>query len=152
MIRCKLRCLEVKDRLDCVRVELKPVIAKSPSYPGGSEENAKFWAATPSGEVELWFAPGSCLVTAIGGYVYAELVEDPAGDWEFSALIVRSTSRAPEFVMSYKHERPLRSGSIKLDIENQDAWPAVAAEKVGTRYRVEFVPADAPAPGDSTYP
>ena len=53
MIRCKLRCLEVKDRLDCVRVELKPVIAKSPSYPGGSEENAKFWAATPSGTLKV---------------------------------------------------------------------------------------------------
>lgn len=142
-VRAKFRVLEVKQRLEAVRVELKPVIAKGPNYPGGSEENARFWEATPAGEAGFWRKPDDPPMP-LGSYWYVDIVEDPAGPYILASVNCKMGSRE---VWLSEHR-----GDVKFDIHNCAAWPAFDLDRIGQKYRVVLTQADAPEPGAATYP
>jgi len=152
LIRCKLRVLEDKRRLDVRYLDLKPVIAKSATYPGGSEENARFFKATPTGQCELWYAPGAAPIADIGEYVYVDMNEDPAGDWTFADVKASTGARTPTLNLQYNHDRELRSAQLTLQIENPEAWAAFDLSRLGTRWLVSFVRAPSPEAGSFSYP
>lgn len=62
MFQAKFRVLSITEERDHrVRFILKPVTPNSPTMSWcteeKSEENARFWSATPSGEAEMWAKP-----------------------------------------------------------------------------------------------
>jgi hypothetical protein len=145
LIRAKFRVLEVKQRLETTRVEMKPVIAKSASWPGGCEENARFWEATPAGDAGFWFPDHeAAVVPAIRSYWYIDMVEDPNGAYVLASVTAREGSRE---VWLSSHR-----GDVKMDIHNRDVWPAFDLERIGKRWSVTLTPADAPAAGLHSYP
>lgn len=152
MIRAKFRVLEVKTRLEVVSVGMKPVIAKSDSYPGGSEENAKFWKATPTGDAVFWYGP-EAEIPSIGSYWYLDCEEDVEGEWTLCAVAARESTREPHLVTSaHRSDRPMRNGEVKMDIANRDAWSSFDLERVGRRWSVRLTEAPAPAAGLASYP
>jgi hypothetical protein len=86
MLRCKFRCLELHSRHQSVCAELRPVIAKSDCYPGGSTENAKWFAATPSGKLTLWFneLQHKMRPPAVHDYVYLDIITPADADPGFT--------------------------------------------------------------------
>lgn len=161
MVRCKLRVMERSESLvqdsNAWHVRMLPVIGKSASYPGGAEENAAYFAATPSGEVSLRFAGEPPFV--VGSYVYLDLVRDgevaegTPNTWNLHTITVEPDTRRVAFGVAWgTHAGGLRHGTITFDVNNKGAWPSFAPDLVGTKWRATFTPADAPAPGLAVFP
>lgn len=155
MIRAKYRCLSITERLTGTTVELKPVIAKSESYPGGSEENRAFFKATPTGDAALSFRGTPAEVPfKVGAYYFfdLEMVESKDGrPWKLWKVEHTEQSIGIALSLGWDTSSALASASFSASIENQDAWPAFVG-KSGSWWRVEVVPADAPPEGAYSYP
>lgn len=162
MIRAKFRCLSITHRLtsggkatDSV-VELKPVIAKSSSWPGGSEENQKFWSATPTGEASWVYRDVPANVPfSVGSYYYVDLEEiegEPVDrSWKLWKVEQTESTLTVQLGLGWAESARLASASIALGIENKGAWPAFLG-KTGTRWAVMVTDAAAPLPDEGTYP
>lgn len=161
MIRAKYRCLSITHRLTNggqatdTSCALKPVIAKSKDYPGGSEENHQFWSATPLGEAEFVYRDVPANVPfVVGGYYYFdfEQIEDPNGRcWKFWKHEQTESTLTVQIGLGWEPNEYLSSASVSMSIENKSAWPAFMG-KAGTRWQVTVTPADAPPAGAMTYP
>lgn len=65
-----------------VVIDLSPVNTKNQWDPNGSEENAAFWEATPSGEAELVLSPEDATAYPVGQAFYIDFQRDAAGTWK----------------------------------------------------------------------
>jgi hypothetical protein len=156
MVRAKFRVMEISRQWNgkLTVVRLLPVIAKAPEGSGyyvdpeGSEENRAFWDATPSGEAELVFkgfdvpAPFG----EVGKCVYIDMeqldVEPPEDErknhWKLESV---KTSYSLEIALSYGwRDQGMTTGSIKMDIHNEGAWPPFQGKHL-THWSVVFTPA-----------
>lgn len=84
VIRSKFRVLSYVER-DQLTIELHPVSVRSRYDPDGSEENAKWWAATPSGTLHLAFKSDEKADARakypVGSAWFVDVSPDPAGGW-----------------------------------------------------------------------
>ena len=155
MVRAKFRCMSITQRLNDWSVELKPVIAKNKDWPGGSEENAKFWSASPSGDATVVYRGGAEIPFRVGAYYYVDLAETPAEEaqrtwklWEVSCTESRVTVKLG---LPWHQTDLLASADLSIGIENQSAWSPFLG-RAGSRWSVTFGPAPAPENGLQTYP
>lgn len=125
IIRLKFRHLTLFNHGDAKRARLVPVMPRTKWDPDGSEENRRFWAATPSGEGEVpveWLPvesrePGSSCV-----YVDLQLPAVPGAiPPQFAAGEVPWTLTSARISPGYGHLaielHPLhRSGSLWFDV------------------------------------
>ena len=148
MVRAKFRVMERKEMWngECTVVRLLPVMAKSATWTDGSEENASFWEATPSGEAELVFKGFDSPFT-IGSCVYLDMEQldvEPVGDakkahWELRS-VKNSYALSIELYRAWQDEE-MRSGSIKMDIANEGAWPPFQGKHL-THWTVIITPTE----------
>jgi hypothetical protein len=154
MVTAKFRVMERKEMWngECTVIRLLPVTAKAKPGTGfyvdpeGSEENAAFWDATPSGEAELVLKGFDTKGYAIGSCVkihMEQLAEEPPEDkkkahWKLEA-VKSSYSLSIELRRSWQEE-DLRGGVIKMDIANEGAWPPFQGNHL-THWNVTFEPA-----------
>lgn len=144
MIRAKFRCLSCTHTWENIwSYRLAPVMAKTGHYkddPAASEENARFWKATPSGEIELYYRGSGPFVP--GAFYYVDM--SPVGDgiWPLESLLQRDTS----LTISFQHWAPrgeaevsLRSGKISMQIENEAAWAPFVESGAGSAWNVHFI-------------
>lgn len=154
MIRIKFRCLSITQRLTSTTVDLKPVIAKTPTYPGGSEENQKFWTATPHGDATFIYqgAP-SDTPFVVGSYYYFDIEEAAPGGrpWVMAKVSECPSQLIVEMSLKWLDGEPVASASILLSIENREAWPTFKG-KPGTTWWVTVLDAMSPDAGSLTYP
>ena len=74
-VRAKFRCLGINAKYDGLFIaELKPVMQRG----SNSEENKRFWEASPNGDCELVF--NKCCPLVPGAYYYLDL--SPVNDME----------------------------------------------------------------------
>jgi hypothetical protein len=143
MVRAKFRCLEISYRLNQTLVKLKPVIAKNDDWPNGSEENAKFWSASPHGEIEFSYDEGVGHPFKLRGYYYLDMEpgdESEERPWKLWSLEQSESTLTIKMGMSYDNEATLRSASLMLSIENVDAWPHFQGT-IGTPWKVSMTEA-----------
>jgi len=114
------------------------VIAKNDDWTDGSEENAKFWSASPSGECELLFdnpashfdLEGSAAFQP-GAYYYIDIERytdkhktAAMREWRLSKV---SHCEGPSMDVSFRtcwcNESKLTQGTFEISIENEEAWP-----------------------------
>ncbi len=147
--RCKFRCLSLTytHKGEAI-VKLAPVIAKSGDWPGGSEENSKFWKASPSGECELQFANNKECLFEPGAYYYVDIEQMHLEDegfhpdrWKLYEVTDRASQLALYFDLCWSGARSIRSGTFKVAIENRDAWPPFQ-RAAGTSWRLTFLLAE----------
>lgn len=161
-MRAKFRCLSVTHRLTSggkstdTSVELKPVIAKSSSWPGGSEENVRFWSATPTGEANWVYRDVPANVPfVVGSYYYIDLEEiegEPCDrSWKLWKVEHTESTLTVQLGLGWEQDSRLASASLSMGIENRGAWP-VFENKAGSRWAVMVSDADAPPADASTYP
>jgi len=152
-VRAKFRTMEISQQWngECVIVRLLPVIAKATRESGcwvdpeASEENRKFWDATPSGEAELVFKGldldavpfdiGECV------YIDIQMLNATPGDeraWQLEA-VTSSHNLSVCFRLEWADE-PLRSGVVKMDIANEGAWHHFQGHHL-TAWDLTFTPA-----------
>jgi len=128
---------------------LLPVSAKNSwsNDPEDSVENAAFWEATPSGEAELVYKGFEDVPFEIGKCVYLDMqqldVEPPEEErkahWKLES-VKSSYSLNIELCRGWRDE-VLKSGSIKMDIANEGAWPPFLGKHL-THWSVTITPAD----------
>ena len=133
MVRAKYRVMEIKQMWNgqVTIVRLLPVCAKSKwsQDPEDSAENAAFWEATPSGEADLVYKGFDDIPFKIGKCVYLDMEQldvEPVGDekkghWQLNS-VKNSYSLSVELSRGWREEK-FSSGTIKMDIANQGAWP-----------------------------
>jgi len=141
-VRCKFRCMSVTRHVDSgTIIEFLPVLAKGKHTPEGSEENSRFWDATPSGDVKLTYKPGlDGTRFEVGGYYYIDLLEAGSSQsWKLWELSQRENSLVVRLGLGWSYERILTHAELMLDIHNQGAW-APFQGKVGTHWTVTFTP------------
>lgn len=132
MLRCKFRILEVILRMESTYVSGRPVGPKGQCFPNGSEENAAWFVATPSGEYKWWLVEGDEQPTP-GDYVFIAIVKAdvPADDdWKLGATERTETYRGVSLSAINGKQ------SLQFDVTNQGAWPTIDAMRPGDRYRV----------------
>jgi len=154
MVRAKFRCLNIHLHLQGTTVELKPVIPKSDDWPGGAEENRKFWEASPTGEMELKYRKGVDAPFEVGGYYYIDLERLDAEEersWKLWEVARQAASLGIKLGLSWHHEPELVAGDLTLGIENEGAWDAFDGH-VDSSWRVTVTEALPPEPGQATYP
>ena len=139
MLRCKFRVLEIYSRMEAVCVTAKPVMPKGPNYPGGSAENAAYFAATPSGEYKEWLPPKS-KTREPGDYLYIDILssDSPGAEWKVDSVSHKEGRRVLSMTAA-DHK-----SSLEIDVTNEAAWPTIDAMKPGSKYRVVVTPAEAP--------
>ena len=138
MVRAKFRVLGINYRLSHTVVELKPVIAKSDSWPEGSEENRQFWSASPEGESELVYKAGVEIPYELGDYVYIDMVPGEEGrTWKLWEISHKSSWLGVKFGLGHDGEEDLTHASLRIEIENQDAWGHFDG-KQGTKWSVTY--------------
>lgn len=76
------------DRDPVVVVEFHPVNTKNQWDPNGSEENAAFWEATPSGEASLTMSPEAAEAYPIGQAFYVDFERNDAGSWKRGCVVL----------------------------------------------------------------
>lgn len=94
MYRAKFRVLRRTEstkevnrlREPIVVVDLSPVNTKNQWDPNGSEENAAFWEATPSGEAQLTLTPEEAVAYPVGQAFHIDFQRDDAGTWKRGAV------------------------------------------------------------------
>lgn len=154
VVRAKFRCLSVTfDHRGGAKAVLKPVIAKSGDWPGGSEENAAFWAASPDGECEVSHAARDGFPFEAGAYYYIDLAhprpvpslhlgETVSGDWRLAEEARSADMLRVTFDLPWKAERDgATSGQLRIGIANRAAWEAFLGH-AGTWWYVRFTRAD----------
>jgi hypothetical protein len=131
---------------------LKPVIAKNGDWPQGSEENARFWDASPQGELTLYFGGRDLATVEVGAYYYIDLVEVEKGKdtwklWKLWKVAYQEQARNVYFALSWDHKRkPISHGKFELTINNQAAWLEFNG-KEGTSWSLTMTQVDAKHPG-----
>jgi hypothetical protein len=138
MVRAKFRVLGINYRLSYTVVELKPVIAKSESWPDGSEENRKFWSASPSGESELVYKAGVEIPYQLGDYVYIDMTPGEDGrPWKLWEVSHSESQLGVSFGLGHDTTQDLTHASLKIDIENEGAWESFQG-KQGSKWVVAY--------------
>jgi hypothetical protein len=150
MVRAKYRVMELKQMWngEVTIVRLLPVSAKSSwsDDPEDSVENAAFWEATPSGEAELIYKGFVDIPFEIGKCVFIDMEqldtepaeEDRKGHWQLKS-VKSSHSLDIELGRAWQNEK-LSSGTIKMDIHNEGAWPPFLGNHL-THWSVTIGPA-----------
>ena len=151
MVRAKFRVMELKEMWngECTVVRLLPVSAKSSwsTDPEDSEENLAFWEATPSGEAELVYKGFNEHPFQIGKCVYIDMQQldvEPEGDAKKAHWQLRSVKNSDTLSIElYRgwQDTPFRSGSIKMDIHNEGAWPPFQGKHL-THWSVTITPTE----------
>jgi hypothetical protein len=124
-------------------IDLAPVIAKNEDWPGGSKENALFWSASPSGEIELAFTMEAKHGFELGSYYYIDmrLLDDASKvlgrTWKLWEVSQTEGSLSFHMGLGYDNEADLTQGSFKLTIDNDKAWPEFKGN-AGTKWQVIF--------------
>lgn len=161
MVRAKFRCLSHLKELSQQSVRMLPVVAKSESYPGGSEENQSYFKWTPSGELEARYLGVPTISTSegvveigVGSYYYLDLTHDESltGDvWNLVKVTQSSESIEVHFQFTWGDRKPpeLRSGDLKMQINNPGAWDHFLG-RAGTKWKMEIHPA--PFSPGASYP
>lgn len=143
----KFRCLEIKEGLRMTVVTLKPVISKSDVWPGGSEENAKFWKASPYGEITLNYSDGRAHLFEVGAYYYVDFSGDKGEAWAVQEVSRTPSTLTAKLGLPWLHRfdgRPTE-GNLTLTIENQAAWP-LFSDHLGEALLVDLRLADGEHP------
>ena len=149
MVRAKFRCLELTYYLTDARAKLKPVIAKNKDWPAGSEENAAFWQASPSGECEVRFRTHGEVDLEVGAYYYIDMERSDSGGWKLFEVSRSETSLGVKLGLGWDSSRPVVSSNLHIDIQNEGAWPPFL-EAVGSLWSVTFTKAEG-APSGCPY-
>lgn len=146
MVRAKFRVMEIKQMWNggLTVVRLLPVMAKTSTWPEGSEENRSFWEATPSGESELVYSGFDEIPFQIGKCVYIDMMEltnkpDTDRSWELQT-VSHSHNLSIELHLPWRDEK-FRNGYVKMDIANQGAWPPFQGKAL-THWLVTITPAE----------
>ena len=137
-VRAKFRVLSLTHSHDGYAVAvLRPVMPRrrgEPVLPETAEENAAFFAATPSGELELRYARADLpLDLVVGAYAYvnlqpcAEKFASPraaadAGAWKLWSITWAETEIEVKFGLTWTTGVPC-SGDLRMQVSNRDAWP-----------------------------
>ncbi len=129
VIRSKFRVRDFTDHLGSTKVVMIPVNPKNQYDPEGSEENARFWRATPSGEVQLAFNhPPATLYDAATNETYAQhfrpgrcfyLDIEPGVAVEGDVWTV--TAEVGGWYFNLKLHPHRRAGEVRLGIDNPAA-------------------------------
>ena len=141
MVRAKFRVMEVSQLWNGkgTQVRLLPVMAKCSRFPEDtdvSEENARFWDATPSGDAKRFFSAGEdeswpC-PHKIGECVYIDM-EPGEGEWKLERRTQTEHQLDVSLTLGW-HQR------VDMSISNQAAWDDFQG-KVGASWNVTFSPA-----------
>lgn len=141
MIRAKFRCLSIhQELLQGTTIRLLPVNPKGPDGQG-SEENRRFWSATPSGELYVRYRSEEAPLT-LGGYYYLDMTEAPKSEttWSLWELTQQEESLGVKMSLRWTHtSREPVSADLTMDIRNTDAWGDFQG-KVGTHWNVLIYP------------
>lgn len=144
-VRAKFRCLSMTyTHKGTVEVELKPVIAKNKDWKDGSEENAHFWNASPSGSCELRFNAFDVADNAfeVGEYYYIDMSPwlNEEYNWKLWTITEGETSLSVHLGRLYdtKREDGMVSADLKLDIHNETAWVPFKEAKAGSVWSITF--------------
>ena len=161
-VQAKFRCLSFTHRLlnggpsTDVSVDLKPVIAKSKDWPGGSEENLKFWTATPSGEANVVYRTKPADTPfEVGGYYYVDLVLADGSEvrpWKLWRVEQVEGQLNIQFGLAWGAVATISSGSLSLGIQNRLAWHPFLKAGPGSKWVITFSPAPAPEKDLATLP
>jgi hypothetical protein len=144
-VRAKFRCLSIAEKWDRSFVaELAPVMQKGEN----SEENQKFWNASPCGECALTFNVEHDL--EVGAYYYIDMVADEKGGWSLNSVTDRGEGSGEVVFYFYrqydwKKTKPhgLITGELKIGIDGHHTEALAAFGKAGTKWKVEFKFAEA---------
>lgn len=151
VIRSKFRVVQLSDLgTGTSTARLIPVMPRSKWEPNGSEENAAFWTATPSGEIEVpaeWLPPASRQVGSSAFVdVFPGVAPEEAGQllWSIGECVLSAYS----FRLKLHPEG--RSGRVELGIDNPVAilmlLPSVMAAIAAPREWRQAHGSDKPAP------
>jgi hypothetical protein len=137
MIRAKFRVLQINQYFQSGTpsqgVELRPVMAKSSSYPDASEENAHFWDSTPAGEARLTSVHGSDHLEG-GACYYIDMEPDPEGDWKLEHINLTESQCDIKLAKKW-------TSHVQMNINNKAAWPVFIEAGPGSRWKVNLVKA-----------
>jgi len=150
MVRAKFRIMEIKQMWngECTEVRLLPVSAKSQYDPDGSEENKRFWEATPSGKACVVYRTLDPIPPCgkIGSCVYIDMQEldaEPPAEgkraWQLHS-VTHSHSLDIHLHLPWSHEGDITHADVEMDINNEGAWPPFTGKAL-TYWSVEFTPA-----------
>lgn len=160
-VQAKFRCLSMTHRLlnggptTDVSVDLKPVIAKNKDWPGGSEENLKFWTATPSGEANVVYrAKPSDTPFEVGKYYYIDFTPATEGvrPWKLYKVEQSESQLDVHLGLAWDASDRISSATVTLGIQNRLAWAPFLAAGPGSKWSVSFSPAPAPEKDLATLP
>lgn len=156
IITAKLRCMHSNETWEGLFLldfyPVKPRRIADRIEEDGSAENERFWKASPSGELDLKhegaapFRPNGCVK------VHMERVDDvPDGErfWKLSQVAIGDGYIEVSFYLPWSREHAMRDGTMKLRIDNEEAWaPFVEAalsafirHQAGSSWRFVFEPA-----------
>lgn len=120
-IRAKFRCMKVSQTWENIHeVDFRPVYQKRGDNPYcNSEENQRFWDATPAGEASLTFAGPHEFKP--GAYYYIDMVPNQDGYWGLSELKLYGSGSYNAgdvwFMSGWNHEPgQMRHGQVKMTI------------------------------------
>ena len=147
VIRAKLRCLNETCRYDQGRhTEFAPVIPKricGRVEESGSEENERFWKASPSGKLQVYFQ-GPTPYTP-GEYYYVDMRpserSEHAGLWKLEQVAMREGQMSVSFRLQWDDKRAMRSADFELTIDNEGVWPAFE-RKMGSFWDISIISAE----------
>jgi hypothetical protein len=149
-VRAKFRAMEISRHWNgkLTEVRLLPVYGKRkdeyPDDPGACEENAAFWDATPSGEASVRYGTveGDKVPFKLGRCYYVDMVpSESVTRWQLKVNSQYETQLDIELNCKWDTEH-LRTGSIKMSIGNEGAWPAFQDAGPGSFWTVEFTEAE----------
>lgn len=146
-VRAKFRCMNLERVWSnkTTTVRLLPVGPKGSAYPDGCEENKQFWEYTPGGEMNLVY--GNVDVERVSFklgcayYVDMQAVEKET-IWKLRFNGQYEHQLNMEIVTGWQNDTEgLCSGSVKMEILNQAAWPAFQERGPGSYWKVMFTEA-----------
>lgn len=107
-------------------------------------EHKSFWRYTPSGEIEVTLAEGQEPGVA-GTYFYVNMKEDAQGAWKLVEVSQQEGSLTVKFRLPWGlDEVVFLHGTMSITICNEAVWDRFVG-KVGSRWGVGFIRAEAPA-------
>jgi len=135
MVRAKFRVMEISRYWngECTCVRLLPVYAKCDRFPDEkdvSEENARFWDATPSGEAALRFDGVGDVPFILGDCYFIDMAPAEESEWKLATRTHRETQLDVELSRSWQDK-------VVMSINNESAWDAFGG-KIGAPWSVHF--------------
>ena len=107
----------VRGPIRVITVGMAPVTPNTPTMAWctevKSDENAKFWSATPSGAFELAMSPEEAERYPVGGQFKINFGEHPGGDWTLSVENVWPDTPAVGFALYPRG----RSGKLEMQVQ-----------------------------------